>query len=63
MTHTLELNWNHGLLWRNPRTGRFVQINIGKGGVGRRVIWWPYWGCVSLRLMGYWWLSLNWKPA
>lgn len=56
----LELNWNHGLLWRHPRTGRFVQIILGKGGAGQRVIWWPRFGQVSIRIVGYWWLSLNW---
>jgi hypothetical protein len=38
----------------------FVQLTVGRGGVMRRLIFWPQHGQVALRVVGSWWLSVLW---
>jgi hypothetical protein len=57
-----SLTWNRGLLVANADESRFVQVALGRGTRGRRVLWWPRVSrSVGLRVWGDWWLSLNWR--
>jgi hypothetical protein len=57
----ISCTWNRGLLVANRSESRWVQLTLGKGGNHRRVIWWPSYGQLALRVWRYWWLSLMWR--
>lgn len=40
-----------------------MQVMIGKGSGLSRLIWWPRWGHIGLRVWGHTWFSLYWRRA
>jgi len=51
-----------GRWWIRHGNG-FAQMSLGRGWTGSRVIWWPRFGQISLRVWADWWIGLHWHRS